>query len=119
MATNPVWAFRTSTIGMLGLLACWHVGMLACWERQCLIVSLIAIRSAIGSRTSDDNQPQSTKISRLDPGLPYLTDLLHRKGPDPPTDKLEKVVLVLERAIGNPKSLRFHDYHNVKPSSES
>ena len=75
--------------------------------------------SAIGSRSSDDNQPQPTRISRLDPGLPYLTDLLHRKGPNSPADKMEKVVLVLERSIGNPKSLRFRDYHNVKPSSES
>ena len=38
---------------------------------------------------------------------------------NPPADKMEKVVLVLNRAMGNPKTLRFRDFYNVKPSSES
>jgi len=38
---------------------------------------------------------------------------------NPPENKMEKVVLVLNRAMGNPKTLRFRDFYNVKPSSES
>jgi hypothetical protein len=37
---------------------------------------------------------------------------------NPPAEKMEKVVLVLNRAMGNPKTLRFRDFYNVKPSSE-
>ena len=37
---------------------------------------------------------------------------------NPPVGKMEKVVLVLNRAMGNPKTLRFRDFYNVKPSSE-
>ena len=37
---------------------------------------------------------------------------------NPPENKTEKVVLVLNRAMGNPKTLRFRDFYNVKPSSE-
>ena len=33
-----------------------------------------------------------------------------------PAEKMEKVVLVLNRAMGNPKTLRFRDFYNVKPS---
>jgi predicted RNA-binding Zn-ribbon protein involved in translation (DUF1610 family) len=37
---------------------------------------------------------------------------------NPPVDKMEKVVLVLNRAMTNPKTLKFRDFYNVKPSSE-
>jgi hypothetical protein len=37
---------------------------------------------------------------------------------NPPKDKMEKVVFVLNRAMGNPKTVRFRDFYNVKPSSE-
>jgi hypothetical protein len=37
---------------------------------------------------------------------------------NPPADKMEKVVLVLNRAMGNPKTVRFRDFYNVRPSSE-
>jgi transposase-like protein len=35
---------------------------------------------------------------------------------NPPVDKLEKVELVLNRAMGNPVCLRFREFYNVKPS---
>lgn len=35
-----------------------------------------------------------------------------------PADKLEKVALVLDRAMRCPKTLRFRDFYNVSPSSE-
>ena len=35
---------------------------------------------------------------------------------NPPANKMEKVVLVLNRAMDNPKTLRFRDFYNVKPS---
>jgi len=34
-----------------------------------------------------------------------------------PKDKLEKVALVLDRAMRCPKTLRFRGFYNVKPSS--
>jgi hypothetical protein len=37
---------------------------------------------------------------------------------NPPVDKMEKAVLVLNRAMSNPKTLRFRDFYNVKPSSD-
>jgi len=37
---------------------------------------------------------------------------------NPPENKMEKVVLVLNRAMGNPKTLHFRDFYNVKSSSE-
>lgn len=37
---------------------------------------------------------------------------------NPPTDKLEKVALVLDRAMRYPKTLRFRDFYNVSTSSE-
>lgn len=37
---------------------------------------------------------------------------------NPPADKLEKVALVLDRAMRCPKTLRFRDFYNVNPSSE-
>lgn len=37
---------------------------------------------------------------------------------NPPSDKLEKVAFVLDRAMRCPKTLRFRDFYNVKPSSE-
>ena len=37
---------------------------------------------------------------------------------NPPVDKMEKVVLVLNRAMDNPKTLRFRDFYNIKSSSE-
>jgi predicted adenine nucleotide alpha hydrolase (AANH) superfamily ATPase len=38
---------------------------------------------------------------------------------NPQINKMEKVVLVLSRAMDNPKILRCRDFYNVKPSSES
>ena len=35
---------------------------------------------------------------------------------NPPEEKMEKVVLVLNRAMGNPKTLRFRDFNSIKPS---
>jgi hypothetical protein len=37
---------------------------------------------------------------------------------NPPANKMEKVEFVLNRAMCNPKTLRFRDFYNVNPSSE-
>jgi hypothetical protein len=36
---------------------------------------------------------------------------------NPPEDKMKKAVFVLNRAMGNPKTLRFRDFYNVKSRS--
>jgi hypothetical protein len=36
----------------------------------------------------------------------------------PPKDKMEKVEVMLNGAMGNPKIVRFRDFYNVRPSSE-
>ena len=36
---------------------------------------------------------------------------------NPPANKMEKAVFMLNRAMGNPKTLRFRDFYNIKPSS--
>lgn len=46
----------------------------------------------------------------------YL-DLLH-VAMNPPRDKLEKVAFVLDRAMRCPKTLRFREFYNVRPSSD-
>jgi transposase-like protein len=37
---------------------------------------------------------------------------------NPPENKMEKVVSVLNRAMSNPNTLRFRDFYNLKPSSD-
>lgn len=34
-----------------------------------------------------------------------------------PADRLEKAAMVLDRAMRNPKTIRFRDHYNVKPRS--
>jgi len=36
---------------------------------------------------------------------------------NPPANKMEKATLVLNRAMSNPKTLRFRDFYNIKPKS--
>jgi len=38
---------------------------------------------------------------------------------NPPAEKMDKVVFVLNRAMCNPKTVRFRDFYNIKPSSRA
>lgn len=37
---------------------------------------------------------------------------------NPPESKMEKVAMILDRAMSNPKTLRYMDYYRQSPSSE-